>query len=100
MFRSLLAAGGGFMRVTCDSKANRLTVHVDRSKLISHGKPAIGKLLLKLHIYRCTADVQSCRTFFEDLTQLDDVFLEWRRIVMMNKKPRQIFVQANTLLKI
>jgi dipeptidyl-peptidase III len=99
MFRCLLSAGGGFMTVDCDHSANKLIVRVDRSKILSHGKPAIGELLLKLHIYRCTADVETCRTFYEDLTRLDDVFLEWRRIVLANKRPKQLFVQANTFIE-
>jgi dipeptidyl-peptidase III len=99
MFRCLLSAGGGFMTVDCDPSANKLTVRVDRSKILSHGKPAIGDLLLKLHTYRCTADVKACRIFYEDLTRLDDVFLEWRKIVLANKRPKQLFVQANTFLE-
>ena len=99
MFRCLLSAGDGFMAVDCDPSANKLIVRVDRSKILSHGKPAIGELLLKLHIYRCTADVETCRTFYEDLTRLDDDFLKWRRIVLANKRPKQLFVQANTFVE-
>jgi dipeptidyl-peptidase-3 len=65
---------------------------------LPHGKPVIGGLLQKLYIYRCTADIKACRIFYEDLTLLDDVFLEWRRIVLASKKTKQPFVQANNFL--
>lgn len=98
MLRVLLNAGDNFLTVDHDAKANTLTVHIDRSKILTHGKPAIGALLLKLHIYRCTADVVKCREYFEDLTCVDGIFVEWRKVVLANKKPRQLLVQANTFL--
>jgi len=98
MFRVLLDAGDSFLTVRHDATTDKLTVHIDRSKVLTHGKPAIGKLLLKLHIYRCTADVVACREYFEDLTRVDGIFAEWRKIVIANKRPRQILVQANTFL--
>ena len=98
MFRVLLDAGDAFLTVTHNVSTNNLIVHIDRSKILSHGKPAIGKLLLRLHIYRCTADIVACREYFEALTKVEGVFTEWRNIVIANKKPRQILVQANTFL--
>lgn len=98
MFRVLLNAGESFLTVTHDVSTNKLIVHIDRSKILSHGKPAIGKLLLRLHIYRCTADVGACREYFEGLTKVEGIFAEWRQIVIASKKPRQILVQANTFL--
>ncbi len=87
------------MTVECDPQRQRLIVHVDRSRIISHGKPALGRMLLKLHMYRCTADVQSCREYYENLSKVDGEYLEWRDMVLANKKPMWIFVQANTFLK-
>ena len=98
MFRVLLDAGDSFLTVTYNVSTNNFIVHIDRSKILSHGKPAIGTLLLRLHIYRCTADVVACREYFEALTKVDGIFAEWRNIVIANKTPRQILVQANTYL--
>lgn len=98
MLRVLLDAGDDFLTIHHNAAANTLTVHIDRSKVLTHGKPAIGKLLLKLHIYRCTADVVACREYFEDLTRVEGIFAEWRKIVLANKRPRMILVQPNTFL--
>lgn len=98
MFRVLLAADS-FLTVIHNPTTNVLTVHVDRSKILSHGKPALGKLLLRLHIYRCTADISACREYFEVLTKVEGIFAEWRRVVIEKKRPQQILVQANTFLR-
>lgn len=99
MFRVLLNAGDSFLTVTHDVPTNNLIVSIDRSKILSHGKPAISELLLRLHVYRCTADIVACREYFEALTKVKGVFAEWRKIVIANKKPQQILVQVNTFLE-
>lgn len=99
MFKSLLAAKDEFLTISHDKTTQTLTVFVDREKIPTHGKPALAHLLLKLHIYRCTADVHSCRKFYEDLTKPDQIFLEWRRIMLAAKPAKELFVQANTFVK-
>lgn len=98
MFRYLLRDSGGLYSVTSNLEKNTLTVKVDRSRVISHGKPSLGRMLLKLHIYRCTADVSNCRRFYEDLSHVDDEALKWRDIVVSKKDPPLVFSQANTYL--
>ena len=98
MFKSLLAAKDQFLTISHDKTSHTLTVFVDRAKIPTHGKPALAHLLLKLHIYRCTADVHGCRDFYEDLTNPDGIFLEWRRIMLVAQPAKQVFVQANTFV--
>ncbi|MCJ1404909.1 hypothetical protein MMC11_008135 [Xylographa trunciseda] len=98
ILRVLLDAGSDFMTIDYKPSSQSLTVHVDRSKILTHGKPALGRLLLRLHIWRCTADVIACRPWFEALTKVDGIFAEWRKTVLATKMPRQILVQANTFL--
>jgi dipeptidyl-peptidase-3 len=75
-----------------------LTVHVDRTRITTHGKPALGDMLLRLHIYRCTADVVACRKYYEELSNVEGEYLAWRETVLVNKPPPLVFVQANTFL--
>ncbi len=96
MLKCLLTNGDGVMAIECDSVKNSLTAKVDRSRVLTHGRPALGKMLLKLHIYRCTADVDQCRAYYESLSNVDGQYLEWRRIVLAHQTPRPLFVQANT----
>jgi dipeptidyl-peptidase-3 len=84
--------------VTHDHSAHSLTVHVDRSKILSHGKPALGAMLLRLHMYRCTADAAACRAYYEELSEVRGEHLGWRETVLANKPAPMVFVQANTFL--
>lgn len=50
-------------------------------------------------MYRSTADVESCREYYEDLSRVDSVYLQWRDVVLAQQQPRWVFVQANTFLE-
>lgn len=86
------------MSVDHNIEDDSLSVHVDRAKIISHGKPALGRMLLRLHMYRCTADVAACRTYYEQLSRVDGHYLQWRDIVLAKKQPKWKYVQANTFI--
>ncbi|KAL9078491.1 MAG: hypothetical protein Q9157_002579 [Trypethelium eluteriae] len=99
MLKCLLREGEGCASVECDPTSQHLVVRVDRSKIKTGGKKALGDMLLKLHIYRCTADVQICRSYFEELSSVNGEYLEWRKIALAKNQRRKIFVQANTFLE-
>jgi dipeptidyl-peptidase III len=99
ILKCLLRDGGGALKVVCDPDLDKLKVSVDRSKIASHAKVAISNMLLKLHMYRCTADIQACRPYYEELSTVDGCHLEWRRIVLSKKQPRLNYVHANTFLR-
>jgi dipeptidyl-peptidase III len=93
-----LLDGEGCLNVIRDEEQQNLTVKVDRERIIPHGKNALGKMLLRLHMYRCTADVDGCRVYYEGLSAVDGIYLEWREAVLAQKPPPLVFVQANTFL--
>ncbi|KAF2688085.1 peptidase M49, dipeptidyl-peptidase III [Lentithecium fluviatile CBS 122367] len=84
ILKHLLQDGDGVIDIAHDTTNRTLTVHVDRSKILSHGKPTLAQYLCRLHIWRCTADVSSCRKFYEPMCAVDGV---WK------------FVQPNTVIR-
>ncbi|KAH9902261.1 peptidase family M49 [Xylariomycetidae sp. FL2044] len=77
-----------------------LTISLDRSKIPTAGRRAVGDYLQKLHVYKSTADVEAGTRFFGDMTNVDPDFwgTKVRAQVLANKQPRKVFVQANTFL--
>lgn len=51
IFKHLLQDGKGVVTVDFDREASSLAVRIDRSKIISCGKPAIGEMMNGLHIW-------------------------------------------------
>ena len=83
----------------CNNAEDQITVHIDSSRILSDGKPTLGTMLLRLQMYKSTADIENCRYYSEDLTRGDGPYLEWRRIVLAKKLPRWVWVQPNTFLE-
>ena len=96
--QTFLGAGDDFTKLeyTKDDLSD-LNVRVDKFKILSHGRPAVEKYLQKLHIYKCTANVEEGRKMYETITDVNDFWgTEVRDVVLKNKTPRKVFVQANT----
>ena len=101
ILRTFLDAGGGFCTLKYDkADLSDLAVRIDRSKIISHGRPATEKYLQKLQVYKATADIDAGKKMFEGLTTVG----KWeadkvRPVVLAKKQPRKVFVQANTVIE-
>ena len=79
---------------------NDFHIHVDRTKIISQVLPAIAEFLKKLQLYKSTADYENGSQFFNQYTNVDDQFLQYRSIVLEKKKPRAVFMQPLLELKV
>ncbi|AEO65702.1 uncharacterized protein THITE_67951 [Thermothielavioides terrestris NRRL 8126] len=101
ILKSFLEAGDDFCRLEYkNDDLSDLTIRLDRSKILTSGRKAVASFLQKLHIYKSTADVEAGTKFF---TEMSGVGLEYwgtkvRDVVLKNKQPRKVFVQANTFL--
>ncbi|PYH41814.1 dipeptidyl peptidase 3 [Aspergillus saccharolyticus JOP 1030-1] len=100
ILRTFLDAGDDFVKLSYSkSDLSDLEIHLDRSKILTHGRPAVEKYLQKLHVYKSTADFESGKKLYDEITSVDAWWgKEVREVVLKNKVPRKIFVQANTLL--
>jgi len=76
-----------------------LLFSMDRSKLETIGKPAIGDFLQKLQIYKSIGDFEAASEMFDNLSKVNEQWLQWRDIVISRKQPRKMKVQANTIIK-
>jgi dipeptidyl-peptidase-3 len=101
ILKCFLEAGDDFCKLDYkESDLSDLTIKLDRSKIMTSGREAVGKYLQKLHIYKSTADVETGTKFYVDMTTvgLDFWGTKVRDVVLANKQPRKVFVQANTTL--
>lgn len=78
----------------------RAYVKVDRDLVLSKGREVMGELLVKLQVYKSTADAKGAKRFYEALTTPRvDWDEELRQLVLFKKLPRKLFVQPNTFIE-
>ena len=101
ILKIFMEAGDKFVEVKgSKDDLSDVEIYLDRSKILSHGRPAVEKLLQKLHVYKSTADVEAGTKMYDEITHVN----EWwggklRPVVLDKKTPRKVFVQANTVLE-
>ncbi|PIO57835.1 peptidase family M49, partial [Teladorsagia circumcincta] len=94
-----LEAGQGFVTITeCEGEDGKpdLKFKLDRTKIDSVGRPAVTAFLAKLQAYKSTGDVEGGTKLFESYGKVTEREIRWRDICIARRKPRRIFVQANT----
>ena len=100
ILRTFLSAGTEFASLDYTAPdASDLTIKIERSKILTHGRVAVKKYLQELHILKATANFKAAKALYEGITDVSDLYENTIRPAVMAKKvPRKIFVQANTFL--
>lgn len=99
LFSVLVEAGGivELKEVTKDDKP-MIEIHLDKNLILTEGKKAIGHFLKHLQIYKSTADFKRGEAFFKKYLKVNEKLLGYRDIVIKNKRPRPVEVQADVEL--
>ncbi|XP_056022122.1 dipeptidyl peptidase 3-like [Ostrea edulis] len=106
ILRVMLEASQGLVTITKttgEDGKDDILLKLNRSKITSVGKPAIGNFLRKLQVYKSLGDVESGKKMYDYYSDVHDRdephFLSLRSIVLQRKQPRRMFVQHNTVVK-
>ncbi|CDS42565.1 dipeptidyl peptidase 3 [Echinococcus multilocularis] len=99
IFKVLLACNPPVVQIESvqgeDGKPD-LRIHLDRSRLQSVAKSAIGSFLQKLQYYKSTGNSEEGIPFFVNTSIPTVEHLGWRQNVLERKKPRPLYVQPVT----
>jgi dipeptidyl-peptidase-3 len=92
----LLEAGQGLLELRsvtgADGKPD-LEIALDRSKVNTVGKTAIGDFLVKLQVHKSLGDVAAGTELFAKYSEVPDEMLAHRSVIMARKEPRKLMVQ-------
>ncbi|KAK3871683.1 hypothetical protein Pcinc_023185 [Petrolisthes cinctipes] len=105
ILRVALEAGQGLVTITETTGPDSLPdllLTVDKTKIHSVGREAMGEFLRKLQIYRSMGDAEAGRSMFEKYSEVPSdgpyPFSKWHEIVVRKRRPRMILAMPNTQL--
>lgn len=102
LLRVCLEAGNDFVTITQtvgeDGKPD-LLFKLDKLKIDSVGKPAVGAFLRKLQAYKSTGNFVEGSEYFNTIGAVNEEHIKWRKILIDRRQPRRLLVQHNTELR-
>jgi len=92
----LLEGAKDFIRIKEVVKDGKpyLYIGMDRNKIKSSGKEALGNFLKRLQVYKSTADPEGLK-MFEAYSQVSETFLNYKKIIELHKRPRRLELQCD-----
>ncbi|XP_069950388.1 dipeptidyl peptidase 3 isoform X1 [Cherax quadricarinatus] len=103
ILRVALEAGQGLVNITETTGKDGLPdllLTLDKTKIYSVGRQAMGDFLRKLQIYRSMGDSDSGRAMFEKYSEVPSdgpfPFSKWHEIVVRKRRPRMVLAMPNT----
>lgn len=93
----LIEAGEDFVKVEKIEKDEKpwILATIDNSKIESVGLPALKQFLLKLNVFKATADLENATKMYQGYSTVNNHFLEIKSIVESNRTERSIEIQGN-----
>jgi len=91
----LREAGHGLIEVIPDGPIIKL----DRSKIETVGREAIGQFLTKIMVFKSTANVEQANKLYDYYSTVTEEYLVMRKLVLDKKQPRKLFVQPHTFIQ-
>ena len=68
---------------------------MNQENLVTEGKQLITEFLIILQTYKSSGAVERAKQFYDKYSEVKDIFLEIRKIVIEKKKPRRIELNNN-----
>ena len=93
----LIEAGNNFIKIEkLKNSENKDWIYatLDKEQILTTGKKAMGDFLLKMNVFKATADFARASEMFQKYSQVNEFFLELRQIVLDNKKPVRVEIQG------
>ena len=90
--------GEEIFKVKISNDQKNFTLNINKDMLLCYGQQLISDILLKLHLWKCTGDVENARKFLSNYSEVKKEYLILRNIILENEHPHRIELNHNLIL--
>ena len=72
-----------------------MRIHLNKENLWTEGRQLITEFLIILQTYKSSGAVDRAKAFYDKYSEVKDIFLDIRDIVIEKKKPRRVELNNN-----
>ncbi len=94
LMQVMLRAGGGLL--TIKEVDGKPILELDREKVRTVGRAAVGEFLTLLNVYKATANEGAARKLYADFTSVTPDFVKMRGALLKKRSTRSVWVQPVT----
>jgi len=89
--------GEEIIKINLDENNDTFKIQINKYAILIYGKELLSKIMTKIHIWKCTGDVENASNFINNYSQLDEKFLKIKKIVEKNNTTVTLFLFHNLI---
>jgi dipeptidyl-peptidase-3 len=93
--RTLEREAPGLLSIV-ENENNELEIKLDSSKIGTIGRGIVDYYLLRLHVFRCSANEAGIK-LFDEMTHVDERFRKYRELVLQHRPPAKQIILPRTV---
>ena len=90
--------GEEIIKINFDDNNNTFKLKINKEAILIYGKELLSKLMIKIHIWKCTGDVENARKCIDKYSEVDEKFLKIKNIVENNNSTISLFLFHNLIM--
>lgn len=85
------------LKFEVDEEKNTFLIHLNKAEVMTECWRLTKEILLKIQVYKSTADVNAARDFYNEYSAVSEEFLKIRKIVIANWAPQRVTGSHNLI---
>lgn len=90
--------GEEIIKINLDESNDTFKIQINKYAILIYGKQLLSKIMIKIHIWKCTGDVENASKFIDKYSEFDDRFLKIKKIIEKNNSTISLFLFHNLIM--
>lgn len=90
--------GEEIIKINIDESNDTFKIQINKYAILIYGKQILSKIMVKIHIWKCTGDLENASKFINNYSEIDDRFLKIKKIIEKKNRTISLFLFHNLIM--